>query len=793
MQLRGHGRYGRARFTISVCLTTGERKMRNLSIGLAVSMCLSLIAGPCLGLTPTDPNTSDGIIESDPPVLWGSTWETDELMDNDSGTEFYLTWGDTAVYCAIKGPFADQEDSDYDWFIAFDIDLTPGSGAPMDGYSHVSFPGDFRPEFVYCFTGGMGWYESCEWDWAEGVWTWRGWQNVCSYGGWNDTLVTEICIPYSMLWGAVSLAVVSWISDENQTEIVASFPSANTVGPTSYEDPRAMNHVWVADYLGQGIAPNTLLVEPPPPPATVDNERSYPFTCTAMADITPGNCGMTTQMTFYYTIDGSEPDSTSTFVVGTYDSCKVGGDTTDTFYAVIPAPDESSVTWIAWGSSKIYGAVDWSDTSHSFIQGGTAWLGNEGSSPTTCTVWAEIYAGDEGQTTWMMFPYTSDGSDPRTSPETNVAEGLFDWKAGNNDRYYAVLEESAPGDTIRWYAFGRDLHDNYAESDTTFMFVQGDTADILNLICEPDSNYVVGEVGPGGWEAGMTFYWTTDGTDPRTSETRHLASGYHVEDTDTTTKFGAYLTANQGEVIKWYVHAWASDNSFGDSHVQECLADTTSGPTLCNLTCVPESIIVMASISPRGLGAEIEFRATHDGSDPRTSPNVGVIQGSWLRDEDSPGGDCGSSAVGVFYAQFPGEEGDTIKWYAHGWYQQHHKYCGLFGDSPVQICVAGTSIAGLEAPSARSLVTRVSSMPNPFGKSTQIVFELARRSEVKVVIYDTRGRIVATLFDGTLSQGENVITWDGRNGSDEELSPGIYFYRLKAGDLGVTKKIILVK
>jgi hypothetical protein len=326
------------------------------------------------------------------------------------------------------------------------------------------------------------------------------------------------------------------------------------------------------------------------------------------------------------------------------------------------------------------------------------------------------------------------------------------------------------------------------------MFTQGDTADIYNLTCDPDSNSLMGEVAPGGWGTGMRFYWTTDGTDPKTSETAHEAIGSLIENTDTTSKFAASITAATGQTISWYVHAWASDNSFGDSPVQECVADTTTGPRLCRLTCVPESLIVRASIFPAGYGAEIEFRATHDGSDPKTSPNVGIIAGSWLRDDVGPSGDCSDTLeVGVFYAQFPAEEGDTIKWYAHGWYQPHHPANGLFGDSPVQTCVADTSVAGLDYDSTKSLATKVASVPNPFENSTQIVFELARPSEVSIAIYDTRGRMIARVFDGTLPQGENIVTWDGRDEQDEVVSPGIYFYRLKTGDFVVTRKTILVR
>ncbi len=739
---------------------------------------------PCtvLGLTYTSPLTTDGVVESATPVLGGTEWETDELVETDGGTDFYITWDDTTVYCAITGTYADQEDGDYDWFIAFDVDMVAGSGATNDGYSHVTFSGNFLPEYIYYFAGGMGWYESSEWDGSQ--WVWRGWSNTCSYGGWDNNKVSEICIPRSMIGTPDSFAVVSWISTEDNSMIVASFPKANPIGTS----PQGMTYFFVAGDLGEGVSPASLPVEPTPPSATVDNERSYPHTCTVMADITPGNCGSTTSMRFYYTFDGSTPDTTSPFVEGVFDTCTVGGDTTDTFYAVLSSvPDDSTVKWIARGVAA-NGLVDVSDVVQSFVQGGTAWLGNEGSSPTDCTVWAEIYVGDGGASSWMKFAYTTDGTDPRTSATVDTVDGVFDVKLGNNDKFYAILTAPSPGDTVAWYAFGRDAYNNYAESDTFFTFVQADTADIYNLNCYPDSNYVEGEVAPKGYGAGINFIWTTDGSDPRTSETAHTAVGFWLRDTDTTGVFAAYLTAEVGDTIKWYAHAWGSDNSYSDSPLQTCVAGVTSGPTLCNLTCDPESLFVTASISPRGYGCEIDFIYTHDGSDPKTSPTAYTIHGSFLREED-PSGEC-TEPVAVFGAQLYALQGETIKWYAHGWYQPFHRYNGLFGDSPVQTCVADTTVTGVRRITGEVVTSAV---PNPFASSVRISFVLPSRSPVELTIYDIRGRMVQKLIDGVLPAGEQIIKWDGRNSKGEQLPSGVYFYRLRAGGYETTRKLVLVK
>jgi hypothetical protein len=761
--------------------------MSRLKLSLAAAVCLVLVPGWVLALTYTTPNCNDGVVESATPVLGGTEWETDEYMDVDGGTNFYLTWDSTYVFGAITGTYADQQDGDYDWFIAIDYDQIPGSGATSDGYGHVTFEGNHLPEYILYFTGDAGWYETSVWDTSIAGWNWLGWADSCSYGGWDTNHTSEVCIRIVDSLVTSGAAFCSWISTEDNSTIVATFPSANTIGAK----PQAMKYFWVTPSLGQGVAPNTLPVDPTPPAAVVDNERDDPNTCKVWADITPGNCGSTTQMTFYYTDDGSDPDEMSSFVVGAYDTCVVGADTTDTFTATIPAADDATVKWIAKGVAK-NALVDWSDEIHEFVQGGTAWVGNAGSSPTTCTMWAEIYVGDGGQTTYVNFPYSTDGSDPRVAP-TDTADGTFDTQLGNNDKFYAELTSVANGTTVNWYAYGVDAYSNYAETDTFYTFVQGDTADLYNLICEPDSNFVMGEVAPGGLGAGMDFYWTTDGSDPKTSGTVHHASGFFIEDTDSTGKFGAYLTASTGQTITWYVHAWGSDNSYSDSPNQVCVADTTSGPTLCNLACVPESLLVRASISPRGYGAEVTFYAAKD-ADPKTAQHVCEIPGSWVRDEDTPGGDC-TGPVGVFQAELPGSlaVGDSVFWYAHGWYQSHNKYNGLFGDSDTQGCEVAVGKAGIGPRAVETVLSGITNVPNPFTGSTDIVFDLSKSSRVAITAYDIRGRSVARVFEGMLPQGPNAIAWDGLSDSGHELPSGIYFFRFEAGNFQATRKAMLVK
>ncbi len=76
--------------------------------------------------------------------------------------------------------------------------------------------------------------------------------------------------------------------------------------------------------------------------------------------------------------------------------------------------------------------------------------------------------------------------------------------------------------------------------------------------------------------------------------------------------------------------------------------------------------------------------------------------------------------------------------------------------------------------------------PNPFRSAVAIRFALPRDARVVVRLYDANGRQVADVADKDLAAGEHVITWDAKR----ELAPGMYFYRVEAGDMVSHGKIV---
>jgi len=78
--------------------------------------------------------------------------------------------------------------------------------------------------------------------------------------------------------------------------------------------------------------------------------------------------------------------------------------------------------------------------------------------------------------------------------------------------------------------------------------------------------------------------------------------------------------------------------------------------------------------------------------------------------------------------------------------------------------------------------------PNPFNVSTNMSYTLAEAGKVTLKVYDIAGRLVQTLVDERQEAGEYTVTWDA-----SEVSSGVYFYKLTAGDYTLTKKMNLLK
>jgi hypothetical protein len=83
--------------------------------------------------------------------------------------------------------------------------------------------------------------------------------------------------------------------------------------------------------------------------------------------------------------------------------------------------------------------------------------------------------------------------------------------------------------------------------------------------------------------------------------------------------------------------------------------------------------------------------------------------------------------------------------------------------------------------------------PNPFNSSTAIQYDLILDSHVKLTVYNIFGQKVKTLLDENQSAGSHSAIWDGTNALNAIIASGVYFYKIEAGEVIHTKKMIFMK
>ena len=64
---------------------------------------------------------------------------------------------------------------------------------------------------------------------------------------------------------------------------------------------------------------------------------------------------------------------------------------------------------------------------------------------------------------------------------------------------------------------------------------------------------------------------------------------------------------------------------------------------------------------------------------------------------------------------------------------------------------------------------------------------------MELVIYNVVGQRVRTLVNGRQRAGYKGVKWDGGNDAGRRVGPGVYFYKLKAGEFEAIRKMVLLR
>jgi hypothetical protein len=78
--------------------------------------------------------------------------------------------------------------------------------------------------------------------------------------------------------------------------------------------------------------------------------------------------------------------------------------------------------------------------------------------------------------------------------------------------------------------------------------------------------------------------------------------------------------------------------------------------------------------------------------------------------------------------------------------------------------------------------------PNPFNPIAQLNISIPSYSFIEANIYDIKGNMIESLYNGYMHSGEHTLEWDA-----SQQSSGVYFIKVKYQDSTSLKKVILIK
>jgi FlgD Ig-like domain/Putative Ig domain len=83
--------------------------------------------------------------------------------------------------------------------------------------------------------------------------------------------------------------------------------------------------------------------------------------------------------------------------------------------------------------------------------------------------------------------------------------------------------------------------------------------------------------------------------------------------------------------------------------------------------------------------------------------------------------------------------------------------------------------------------------PNPLNPAADITFTLARAGNVRISLYDVRGRLVKRILDERRLVGDYAVSWDGTTMNGDRVPSGVYFVKIQASQVDEVKRVTVLK
>lgn len=105
------------------------------------------------------------------------------------------------------------------------------------------------------------------------------------------------------------------------------------------------------------------------------------------------------------------------------------------------------------------------------------------------------------------------------------------------------------------------------------------------------------------------------------------------------------------------------------------------------------------------------------------------------------------------------------------------------------------NVVGIDKPETDipNTIALLENYPNPFNPSTTIRYALPENTFVNLQIFNVLGQPVRTLVNRELPPGNQSVEWEGKNDRGQEVSSGIYFYRIEADGFARTRRMVLLR
>jgi hypothetical protein len=179
---------------------------------------------------------------------------------------------------------------------------------------------------------------------------------------------------------------------------------------------------------------------------------------------------------------------------------------------------------------------------------------------------------------------------------------------------------------------------------------------------------------------------------------------------------------------------------------------------------------------------------------PITDPSLTgyyVYRGLWENGEFNK---LNTSPIsGTSYSDTTAQDSVTYWYYVTGAYTQGTWNGESFASRRDSGRLNGSeSMGGESAPIPASFFLS-QNYPNPFNPTTTISYGLPKDSQVKVEVFNLLGQRIRVLVDGYEKAGYKNLIWDGHNSNGEEVSSGVYLFRIEAGSFNDTRKMTLLR